>query len=917
MVSLMLRQLRQRMARVAVLFAAIAVAAASFALLTSTAATSRLQVTGTVSGALRPAYDLLVRPHGARLPTETQLGLVQPSYLSGQYGGITVAQWEKIKQLDEIGVAAPVAMIGYGMTSLPVPVDLARHVAAPGREVLRVDSTWTSDRAMTDVSEPRRYLYATDQPLTGATRDSGGADGTYETLPDGTRRLVCSGAPSQRGPSAAPQERLKCWSPQMQGARGDTAAQWSYGWIYPYLLVGIDPEQEALLTGLDTAVVTGRRLTGTDAPQDATSAETAYRTVPVMLASQPSLDRDLAYRVTRLPDGAADQVLNGATQPELMAGWKDLPGAPVAEGTVSAATAYQKLITQLSDPEPSVGRRLLEYFTVGQVQYRQQPDGTLVPVEVDVDRKAVWNNTANASSEGTVGMPEEAADPMFRQPSVHTALQAEGAPAMGSAVLAVVGTYDASRLPQQNALSTVPMETYTAAQAVGADQRSRDLLGGRDLLPNANIGGLLTSAATMLTPLSSLSVLHDPQRYSDIAPEQAAAPISVIRVRLSGDIGLDDLSQERLRVAAEEIATATGLDVDIMVGSSSSSRAVALPAGDHGRPDLLLSQSWVNKGVATVIVRAVDRKSVVLFGLILVVAAIVVGNATAASVRNRRTELAVLACTGWARKHLVRLILGELFLIGVLAGIAGLVLALLAAAALNQQVPLWWLAVTLPAAVALTLLAGLSPALRAGRADPGSAVRPEVVLSKGTGSIRSIRSLAVAYLVRVPGRTLLGICTLMIGVAALTMLIAVTTVFRGAVTGTVLGEAVTVQARAADYIGIALTIGFAGFAIADILYLNIRDTGAELATLRAVGWSDAQLARLVGYQAFGIGLVGSILGAGLGAGLTWALVGAVPAPLLQAALLTGLGGCLVATFAGALPMLAIQRLPTAQLLTEE
>jgi hypothetical protein len=41
---------------------------------------------------------------------------------------------------------------------------------------------------------------------------------------------------------------------------------------------------------------------------------------------------------------------------------------------------------------------------------------------------------------------------------------------------------------------------------------------------------------------------------------------------------------------------ATGLDVDITMGSSPSAVTVALPAGTYGRPGLTLTESWINKG---------------------------------------------------------------------------------------------------------------------------------------------------------------------------------------------------------------------------------------------------------------------------------------------------------------------------------
>src|SRR4030095_5194303 len=66
------------------------------------------------------------------------------------------------------------------------------------------------------------------------------------------------------------------------------------------------------------------------------------------------------------------------------------------------------------------------------------------------------------------------------------------------------------------------------------------------------------------------------------------------------------------------------------------------------RPRLPLSEYWSKKGVAVAIVRAADRKSLVLLGLVLLVCVMFLANAVAAAVRDRRRELGILACLGWA-----------------------------------------------------------------------------------------------------------------------------------------------------------------------------------------------------------------------------------------------------------------------------
>jgi putative ABC transport system permease protein len=95
----LLSQLRYRKSRVAVLGVGILVAAVSFTLLTSTAQTSELRVTGAVKSNFRTEYDVLVRPAHSFTALEKARGLVRENYLGGIFGGITMDEYRKIGRI--------------------------------------------------------------------------------------------------------------------------------------------------------------------------------------------------------------------------------------------------------------------------------------------------------------------------------------------------------------------------------------------------------------------------------------------------------------------------------------------------------------------------------------------------------------------------------------------------------------------------------------------------------------------------------------------------------------------------------------------------------------------------------------------------------------------------------------------------
>lgn len=182
---------------------------------------------------------------------------------------------------------------------------------------------------------------------------------------------------------------------------------------------------------------------------------------------------------------------------------------------------------------------------------------------------------------------------------------------------------------------------------------------------------------------------------------------------------------------------------------------------------------------------------------------------------------------------------------------------------------------------------------------------------------RTVTTMAVHNVARSPGRALIGTASLALGIAALTVLIAVSFAFRGVVVGSLLGDAVAVQVRGVDYIAVIVTVTLGILAVADVVYLNIRERSGEIATLRAVGWGEAALGQLVITEGAIIGLAGSLAGAALGLVGAAEFTGQLPARLVVLAGVAGLAGTVITATAALLPARAMRRLPTARLLAEE
>ncbi len=924
-------QLRFRTVRMVALLVGMLVATTAFTVLTAASRTSQLRTVGTVTAHFVPAYDILVRPEGSRTALESQTGTIQPNFLSGLYGGITMAQYHQIAGIPGVQVAAPIAMVGYTLLvpqlSFPLP---AADLSRPGRQLYRVTTTWVSQGGASRVTPPPSYVYVTPQRL-GVDARSLYPYLPTERLADGKSVSICPTdinlEPRVDPFGVAAQSVCTAWSkansygtdgglntPYPAGARNPGYA---VEWDIPVLIAAVDPVAEAKLDGLNRAVISGHYL------QESTRDAGTTANFPVLASSVSGLDESAVTRVTTLTPPASPPVMTASWITQHAAA----PGQVISTSTTTARQAYQQLLASLAvryrgpagaapgqnimyvgKVQPSTGQpvSIEAYWNVGPTTYRRSPSGTLA-AQLTRNPPSTWySGGAQVAS-----MDNE--DNQYRKVAVHAPATATFTSFPASPQLA--GIFNPAKINEFDPLSRVPLGAYEPVVAAPASPATSRALHGSDLLPNQNLGGYVSQPVDLITTLSALPALQNTGYYGQDV--HAADPISVIRVRVAGVTGPNSVSLERIREVAQQIELRTHLDVDIVAGSSPAATTIDLPAGKFGQPALALTENWVKKGVALAILTAVDKNSVVLFALILVVCVLFVANSASVAVRGRRRELGVLACLGWTRPRLFATVLGELAAIGLSAGILGAAAALPLSSALGLHASPGRAALAVPIAVVIAVVAGLIPAWLAANAEPIASIRPPVLEIRRARHPAGVTGLAVANVLRTPGRALVGAVSLAIGVAALTVLAAVSFAFRGVLVGSLLGNAVAVQTRGVDYVAVIATVALGVLAVADVIFLSIRDRAAELATIRAFGWRESALSRLVVTEGAVIGVSGSIIGAAAGLIAAANFAGQRPAALYIVAAAAVIAGAIVTAAVALLPAQALRRLPAAHLLAEE
>lgn len=895
MFGFIIRQLRHRPGRGVGLGAGILVASAGFCLLTSAVDTEQANVHATVDANLWPAYDILVRPAGTAatsVPTGVvATGLVPDTYLSGIYGGISEAQDEEISRLAGVGVAAPVAVLGYVLEQESLPIDVTKYVSATGDQLLRLSVTHrTDDGASVFPSADEGYLLLTDENV-GSLLASPGSNGSGGggTGGSGGGQTECVGGLSVPQNLEQPYQSSSCFTQTQRTVEADLV------WSIPLLVAGVDPVAENKLDGLGGAITSGRYLAESDAPQSVSSGLGA--SVPVLAGSTLYSNDDADVQIESVDPNPVLSRAGNLTQDAL----DTTVDAEHGSVKLTEQGAYEQLLKSFATGETQGIPPVEAYWTAGKASVSATSGGIAVK-SVAKAPDGTWYSLIDGQT-NTVVPPIDVQDTAFRGLTEHAADTSGGGSMVG---LDIVGTFNSAAVDgsSSSASTQTALNVFSPATALGADPASRAALGGKALEPNSDLAGYLQQPPTLLTTINALSAFG----ASNFDGADESAPISAIRVKVSGLTGTDRQKLKRVAQVAYEIQQATGLTTDVMAGSSTQNVGVSLAGGKYGRPALSLTQGWTGEGVGVTVLDAVDRMSLLLFLIVLLATGLFLANGVNAAVRARRREIGVLRALGWGKGAVFRSVLGEVALLGAIAGAVGTVLSLGLVAALSLKVPLDRVALVTPVAMALSVGAGWLPAWRAARGRPTDVITGSAARARRAPGVHGVAGIIIASLLRAPWRAATGAAALAISVVTLSILLSLNARFGGQIGNSALSDIVDLQAKSIDYLSAAFAVFIGAASVADTVYLGMRERAAEFAVLTAQGWRRHHVARVALGEALAIGVIGAVVGAAAAI----ALGGQTQASITAAA-----AGVLVVLLAAA-AMLALPRVrPTALILAEE
>lgn len=775
---------------------AVALSASAIAI----AASSSLAIVHeSVDESWRGAYDLLVRPSGASTYSVGAHAVVPMDFVVAQGAGITAEQWEAIARIPEVEVAAPVAALGWAKNATSdVGVDIVDP--KPGRVYLVTTSAEIGGRPANE-----------QQALFGLTKDNS---------------LLSVGIRSARLPTQ----------------HDHVHAFLSLGSLPPVwgLIVGVDPEAEAALVGLDR-FSDGTYLTSRIDKVFDPDFDRAAVTVPVLTAQRSDVPGNLIISVSMVEGRAADDIAASlkSNPPSSVSDLNAFVKKVVGNGTLRLVSQGNAPLADLLTPlrrshvglAPTgdvdanaefgggsffAGDNLIllptgnNYSQASADALQLDPKGRwsdVIQPRLDALRPAGWTrSTASFGADAIVyrHMVVEAPPPFKLQP---------------------IGTYDRGALQEQveAAGNFVPLGIYGSSDRHLVTDASGTAV-DRPLPPSINPGGLNPLPPVGITNLAAVQALRGDHF------------IDAIRVRVRGIGGYTPSAIDKVQAVAGRIINETGLHVDVVAGSSPAQVNVAVPGIGAIR------ERWMTLGSVPEIVSGTEGLSGFLLASAALVVVIYLGAFGIYVSSEQVPVLRVLRQLGWQRKPVLVLLVGQAASLGVLAALLSLLVTLAIATLAGIQLAAWPLAILVVAIVLGHVLSALVGGLAPVRPVAGHH------MSRLDPRVKGISRVALLLSFENRLRLAAVIASVGISLALAGMMALIQRGFEAEIRFSVLGT--SVAGRLAPYHVLALVSALlaAGALVLEFGLTTVTRRIQTIGVLRAVGWERGSVRRLIALE---------------------------------------------------------------------
>jgi len=763
---------------------------------------------GTVVDALQKrwnaSYDIIVRPQGSRSVTE-DLKLLEPNYMSGLDGGITRKQYETIKIMTDVEVAAPIAMVG----GVYIGTQIGTHMIKE-QGIYRLNTTTEQNTGL----EQEKY--------SGNTFLAAG----WEPTENATKTGV-----SPVGVGKIPLNEMGTFE----------------------MIAGVDPEAEAQLVGLKQAVHTSPHSRYFESDMKPTKREDGAIQIPVLLNEQEYSSAKISYTYKNVDLPLKDDSINATVNMIEQKGGKKFLETLKTSNPKSYVITNQQIRKQLvSDILAGTHK------PNGAVEFNwvsQKPSPVIYqPLKSPFEKR--WPYTYQVKPQRVEADSLLAKRAMFRKPNQ-----------MGKTSddwikldMNYIGVFNPKKLSlSKDPLTELPMETYFPAKAQWVmDAQERPINPPRDVEAMDDPFDFLTKPPSVLTTLDAAFAIRGDKAISAIRihvkdvgtlNEKSEAKLQAVAREIEDKTGL--ITDVTLGSSPQLALTyLPGLDGKDALGW------VQQPWIKLGSSISIFEETKVGMGGVIASVIAVALVYVFSSNIILLYArkkefAILLSLGW----RPRQlSKLLFLEATllGTLVTLIAWAILGGFSLIGngetspiriLLIGFAGLLI--------------YWGGTLVP----MTLIRRIRPyeTMRAGEVTGGRRfVRAQGVLGM------SINQLATYW-----QRTILSIIAIALPTSLFMFFLFVTFRLKGVLYATWLGEFVALEVGTMHYVAMGVALLISILTTTEILWQNVNERKSQLAVLKVTGWHDWRIRSLVLFEGGITGLCAGIMGLGVALVLIW------------------------------------------------
>ncbi|HEY4600482.1 MAG TPA: ABC transporter permease [Cerasibacillus sp.] len=798
---------------------------------------------GTIEESLQKSwtasYDIVVRPQGSRSMTEEK-GLLEPNYLSGLDGGISVDQYEKIKNIRDVEIAAPIAMIGYASYTVnfdPITLGIDGIYRQTIKEIVNngvrdVTSTWDT------------YFAYGDWPVV-------------------EENLAEKG--SEYGVGAKPNHLSVT-----------TQA----------LLAGIDPEQESKLVGLEKSIVpigNSRYFNEVEFGKNVDdSYNKGYLDFPVIVSNHAFDDKQIQFTIERLDIPFEQDTANDTLENIKNKGGIDylhtFEGIDSQTFSYSSGEAFTLFINSMTGIDIDTGEPVETDVVADEVSWMVFRPSPLdyQPVSSPFQDQWPFAYQVNVYQTNPDDRPAFVGKESFREPKTFGKNSADWPQIRPN----WIGFYDPSQLDiSRDPANELPMETYRPATAeLVIDAENRPVNPSVTLKPTDNPYDFLTNPPSMLTTIEAAE-----QILGDL-------PISAIRVKVAGVTEMNEESQAILERVAREIENETGLMTDITLGSSPQLTLTHVPTINDEEAIGWLQQPWVNIGSSISIFREtkIGYSGVILS--VMVVAVIYVWASTLVSLLTRRKEFAVLLSIGWRPGQISRMLIIESFVLGCFVSvISWLMLGYVYMSTDTVISPSRFLLTGLFGFL-IYLLGAIVPVIASWRIKSYETLRTGEFsrINKRFFKAKGIFFIAFNHFIGKWKRSLLSVLAIALPTGLLALFLYITFRLQGVMYTTWLGKYTALEVGAIHYTAMIVALLIAILTTAEMMWQNIAERAEEMALFKAIGWRNTSLRFLIWSEGILSGVFAAIIGLSFAFIMIWSLYGAFPTEDIIVMMSTGL-----------------------------